>query len=205
MITASHNEPEWNGMKFVVNGRGIVQAEFDRIVRRRRDRPRGSGAATVRLGPTPSYTGELVEMAGEGSCEGVKVAVDLNGGAAIAHAPAILRALGCDVSVTGWDTRGLQQDDRPDQRRPGCFCEDGQGEGLRCGLRLRLRRRQARPCRQRREEQDGGLHAHPGHQGDTPRTPGPTVVVSADTTQAVDEVVTELGGRSTGPRWERRT
>ena len=33
MVTASHNEPEWNGLKFVVNGRGINQAEFDEVLR----------------------------------------------------------------------------------------------------------------------------------------------------------------------------
>ncbi len=34
IVTASHNEPEWNGLKFVVNGRGINQAEFDEILRK---------------------------------------------------------------------------------------------------------------------------------------------------------------------------
>ena len=198
MITASHNEPEWNGMKFVLNGRGVVQAEFDRIVRPRRDRShRGrdrrpcSGTEALRT------TGELVKMAGEGSCDGVKVAVDLNGGAAIAHAPAILRALGCDLAVIGGTPGALQQDDRPDQRRPGAPDQDGQREGLRCRVRLRLRWRQASPCRRRREEEDGGLHAHPRHEGDPPRASRDrSVVVSTDTTQAVDDVVSELGGKT---------
>ena len=34
IVTASHNEPEWNGLKFVVNGRGINQSEFDEIMRK---------------------------------------------------------------------------------------------------------------------------------------------------------------------------
>ena len=86
MITASHNEPEWNGLKFVLNGRVVGQTEFDRILKPLRDRSH-RGGGSVRSGPRPSYDRELVKMAGEGSCDGVKVAVDLNGGAAIAHAP----------------------------------------------------------------------------------------------------------------------
>src|SRR5271169_899431 len=46
MITASHNEPEWNGIKFVLNGRGVVQSELDRILRPRRDGAWKAAAAT---------------------------------------------------------------------------------------------------------------------------------------------------------------
>ena len=38
MITASHNEPEWNGLKFVLNGRVVGQTEFDRILKPLRER-----------------------------------------------------------------------------------------------------------------------------------------------------------------------
>ena len=44
MITASHNEPEWNGMKFVLNGRVVRQAEFDRIVKPLGTAPTGAEA-----------------------------------------------------------------------------------------------------------------------------------------------------------------
>ncbi len=196
MITASHNEPEWNGMKFVLNGRGVVQAEFDRIVRHGRDRPRGSGPATVRRGPTPSYAGELVKKSGEGSCDGVKVAVDLNGGSAIAHAPAILRALGCDLSVLG-GTPGLfsrKIDPTNDDlvllsktvRDRGCdvgFAFDCDGD------RLVLVDNAGR-------NRTGDYMLTLAMKETLPGLRDRSVVVSADTTQAIDDVVSELGGKT---------
>jgi phosphomannomutase len=41
---------------------------------------------------------DLVKRFGEGSCEGVRVALDLGGGAAIAHAVPLFRRLGCAVT-----------------------------------------------------------------------------------------------------------
>ncbi|MGD0636487.1 MAG: hypothetical protein ABSA72_00410 [Nitrososphaerales archaeon] len=195
MITASHNEPEWNGMKFVLNGRVVGQAEFDRILKPLRDRSHRSGGS-VRAGPRPSYDGELVRMAGEGSCEGVKVAVDLNGGAAIAHAPGILRALGCDLSVIGGT--------------PGVFSRriDPTNDELEL-LTKTVRERHcdvgfAFDCDgDRLVLVDGGGAKRTGDYMLTlaikeilPGLKDRSVVVSTDTTQAIDDVVSELGGRT---------
>ena len=46
----------------------------------------------------PVYVDDLVRLFGEGSGEGVRVAVDLGGGAAISHAVPLLNRLGCAVS-----------------------------------------------------------------------------------------------------------
>jgi phosphomannomutase len=195
MITASHNEPEWNGLKFVLNGRVVGQAEFDRILKPLRDRSH-RGGGSVRSGPRPSYDRELVKMAGEGSCDGVKVAVDLNGGAAIAHAPAILRTLGCDLSVIG-GTPGVfsrRVDPTNDDlelltktvRERHCDvgfafdCDgdrlvlvDGEGTKRTGDYMLTLAIKEILPGLQDR-----------------------SVVVSTDTTQAIDDVVSELGGKT---------
>jgi phosphomannomutase len=196
MVTASHNEPDWNGVKFILGGRGVVQADLDRILK-----PRGSGASTggvqrVRKGPRPSYDRDLVALAGEMSCEGVKVAADLNGGAAVAHAPAILRELGCDLTVLG-GTPGIFSrtiDPAIDAlellRRTvvekGCdvgFAFDCDGD------RLVL--------------VDGDGKKRSGDHMLTlavkeilPGVADRTVVVSTDTTRAIDDVVAELGGRT---------
>jgi phosphomannomutase len=196
MITASHNEPEWNGIKFLLNGRGVVQSELDRILKRHRDGSRAAGAASERPGPRPSYNAELVKIAGEGSCDGVKVATDLNGGAAIAHAPAILRALGCDLTVLGGTpglfSRSIDPTNDPLELLTRTVSEKvcDVGFAFDCdGDRLVL--------------VDGGGRKRSGDYMLTlaikemlPGLRDRSVVVSADTTQAIDDVVSELGGRT---------
>jgi len=196
MISASHNEPEWNGIKFILDGRGVIQAEFDQILKPRRRGVQRVWNGLVRPGPRPSYVSELVSMAGEGSCDGVKVAVDLNGGAAIAHTPAILRALGCDLTVLGGTAGVFSRNVDPTNddlqlltrtvREKGCavgFAFDCDGD------RLVL--------------VDSGGRKRTGDYMLTlaikeilPGLQDRSVVVSADTTQAIDDVVSELGGKT---------
>ena len=105
MVTASHNEPEFNGLKFVIDGAGIGKETFDAVVGK-------SGqvgefrAGSIREGRNPSYVADLLERFGPGSCEGVKVALDLGGGAAIAHAVPLLTRLGCEVASVN-DSYGI--------------------------------------------------------------------------------------------------
>ena len=150
----------------------------------------------MKPGPRPSYDRELVRMAGEGSCGGVRVAIDLNGGAAISHAPAILRALGCDLAVIGGT--------------PGVFSRriDPTNDDLEL-LTKTVRERHcdvgfAFDCDgDRLVLVDGEGTKRTGDHMLTlaikeilPSLGNRTVVVSTDTTQAVDEVVSELGGRT---------
>jgi phosphomannomutase len=196
MITASHNEPEWNGMKFILNGRGVVQAEFDLILRPHGDGAKKAGSAAVRPGPRPSYATELVKMAGEGSCQGVKVAADLNGGAAIAHTPAILRELGCDLSVLGGSAGVFSRSIDPTNddlvlltetvREKGCdvgFAFDCDGDRLVLVDSAGRRR-------------TGDYMLTLAIKEILPGLRNRSVVVSADTTQAIDDVVSELGGKT---------
>ena len=98
MVTASHNEPQYNGLKFVEGGAGIgkgtLEAVLDGMKPSRGEYRRGVSKA----GRHPSYVEDLVKEFGEGSCGGMKVAVDLGGGAAISHAVPLLTRLGCEVS-----------------------------------------------------------------------------------------------------------
>lgn len=96
MVTASHNEPEFNGMKFVVGGAGVGEDLFKAVMEGSGTKGQ-FGAGSVRQGGRPSYVGDLVAIFGEGSCEGLRVALDLGGGAAISHSPQLLRRLGCEV------------------------------------------------------------------------------------------------------------
>jgi phosphomannomutase len=195
IVTASHNEPEWNGLKFVVNGRGINQVEFDEVLRKS---PRGDGATSPGRVVRPegfSYNRELVEMAGEGSAQGVRVVLDLNGGAAIGHAPEILRALGCEVSTIG-DTRGIfSRTIDPTNDPLEVLCKAVKKEGADVGFafdcdgdRLALVDSEGRA---RTGDYMLTLAIKEALPGVSPKD----VVVSVDTTQAIDEVVKESGGQ----------
>ena len=98
MVTASHNEPQFNGLKFIEAGAGIRQGTLEAVLARGGASRDGFGAGVVRPGGRPSYVDDLVEVYGAGSCEGVKVAVDLGGGAAISHTVPLLQRLGCKVT-----------------------------------------------------------------------------------------------------------
>ncbi len=98
MVTASHNEPEFNGLKFIVEGMGVGKETFDAIVGEKRGRQGLFGSGTTRAASRPVYVDDLVSRFGAGSCEGVRVALDLGGGAAISHSAQLLKRLGCEVS-----------------------------------------------------------------------------------------------------------
>ena len=98
MVTASHNEPEFNGLKFLVEGAGVGQQMFGQIVGGETARSAPFEYGAVKKAHGPAYAADLVERFGAGSCKGVKVAVDLGGGAAITHAVPLLEQLGCDVT-----------------------------------------------------------------------------------------------------------
>ena len=91
VVTSSHNPVGWNGLKFVLEGRGINQPELDEVVRGRgsMDGPWGSSFEA-----TSTYLEDLHRVVGDipGS---PAVLVDGGGGAASEMAPAALRMLGC--------------------------------------------------------------------------------------------------------------
>lgn len=91
VVTSSHNPIEWNGLKFVLDGRGINQSELDEVVRGRgaMGGPWGSSAEA-----TTSYLEDLHRVVGDipGS---PAILVDGGGGAASKMAPAALEMLGC--------------------------------------------------------------------------------------------------------------
>ena len=106
MVTASHNEPEFNGLKFLLGGAGVGQEIFDRIIGGQTSRSAPFEYGVVKKARTASYVGDLVERFGVGTCGGVRVAVDLGGGAAIPHAVPLLKQLGCEVTSMN-DSSGI--------------------------------------------------------------------------------------------------
>jgi phosphomannomutase len=97
MITASHNEPEFNGLKFLTDGAGIGRDIFEKLVDGKEGPAGEFQPGYMKPAARPSYDDDLVGRFGAASFQGVKVALDLGGGAAIPHAVPMLRRLGCDV------------------------------------------------------------------------------------------------------------
>lgn len=195
IVTASHNEPAWNGLKFVVDGRGINQEELEKILRSGRTSGGHPAPGSDRVPDGFSYNSELVEMTGEKCGEGVKVVLDLNGGAAIGHAPVILRRLGCNVLTIG-DTYGVfSRTIDPTNDPLDVLCKTVKKEGADAGFafdcdgdRLALVDNEGRA-------RTGDYMLTLAIKEAFEDAEKKDVVVSVDTTQAVDEVVKEAGGR----------
>jgi phosphomannomutase / phosphoglucomutase len=195
MVTASHNEPEFNGLKFIVNGAGIGQETFDAVVAGGKRRSEGFGGGSLKTASRCTYVDDLVEWFGVGSCDGAKVAVDLGGGAAISHAVPVLRRLGCEVSSLN-DSYGVFNrrvdpvaDDlgllRRVVKQKGCDV----GLGFDCdGDRLVIVDSAGR-------KRSGDFMLSLALSELLSATGEKKVVVSTDTTQAVDDVAKKAGAQ----------
>jgi len=95
VITSSHNPLEWNGIKFIINGRGINEKELPIIIENQE-------ILKSKIGIEEQITSSYLEDAKEfiGSIENQpEVVIDIGGGAAKEFAPNLLRQLGCNVKV----------------------------------------------------------------------------------------------------------
>lgn len=96
-LTASHNPPEWGGLKFVMKGgRGIFEEELDRLSGIRSSEAAGDRSASGEyVTQAGTYVKDVVSYVGEGVCHGIKVALDLGGGVGCLFAPHIFGKLAC--------------------------------------------------------------------------------------------------------------
>lgn len=95
VITSSHNPLEWNGIKFIINGRGINEKELPIIIENQE-------ILKSKIGIEEQITSSYLEDAKEliGSIENQpEIVIDIGGGAAKEFAPNLLRQLGCNVKV----------------------------------------------------------------------------------------------------------
>ena len=95
IISSSHNPIEWNGLKFIIEGRGINERELPQIIEEQELQKSKIGSETK---ITSSYVEEAKSMIGDINGQ-PKIAVDIGGGAAREVAPDLLRKIGCQVSV----------------------------------------------------------------------------------------------------------
>ena len=93
IITSSHNPLEWNGLKFVVDGRGINESELEYMIK---ERPFPKGKIGTELETKSDYLEEVVGLIGSVKAK-PRIALDVGGGAAFKVAPQLLKRLGCKI------------------------------------------------------------------------------------------------------------
>jgi len=97
MVTGSHNAPEYNGLKVVLAGESLSADQIQDIYRRIVEDNLNSGQGTInRQDLVPDYINRItedVQLLGS-----LKLVIDCGNGAASVVAPALFRALGCEVT-----------------------------------------------------------------------------------------------------------
>ena len=104
IVTASHNPLEWNGLKFIIEGRGLFESELSEMLAASTKLSEGAGKE---YSATTSYVDEVAELVGKG---GGKVGVDAGGGAACGYAEQLFKKMGHKYysinGVAGVSSRG---------------------------------------------------------------------------------------------------
>lgn len=117
-VTGSHNPKDYNGFKMVLAGRAIYGDEIQDL---RRVMEAGSaklapGGSVRKVDVTEAYTQRIVgdiKLA-----RPLKIVVDSGNGIAGASAPAILRAIGCEVTELFSEVDGEFPNHHPDPSKP---------------------------------------------------------------------------------------
>ena len=95
VISSSHNPIEWNGMKFIIEGRGINEKELPKIIEHQE-------VKATKIGGEESISSSYIEDAKKiiGNIEDrPEIVVDIGGGAARKFAPDLLKQIGCNVQI----------------------------------------------------------------------------------------------------------
>lgn len=95
IITSSHNPVQWNGLKFIIKGRGPNEKEFDEILK---EKPLQKSRIGSEEKITSSYVAHAVKIIGRAK-DRPRVVVDVGAGAAAKVAPTLLKKIGCRVKV----------------------------------------------------------------------------------------------------------
>ncbi|MBU0500113.1 MAG: phosphomannomutase/phosphoglucomutase [Gammaproteobacteria bacterium] len=117
MVTGSHNPPEYNGLKVVINGHGLhgqgIKAIYDRAVEGRFLIGNGTRMEQSLI---PDY---IQRVCNNLTLQGtLRVVVDCGNGVAGRVAPDLLRALGCEVKELFTKVDGTFPNHHPDPSRP---------------------------------------------------------------------------------------
>lgn len=95
VVSSSHNPIKWNGMKFIIDGRGINEQELPKIIEHQE-------IIKSKIGTEQNFFSSYIEEVQKivGKIENnPEVVVDIGGGAAKEFAPKLLKNSGCKVQV----------------------------------------------------------------------------------------------------------
>ncbi|VWX61981.1 Phosphoglucomutase [Burkholderiales bacterium 8X] len=117
-VTGSHNPKDYNGFKMVMAGRAIYGDEIQalRQVMEQDSAQLAPGGSVRKVDVTEAYTKRIVgdiKLA-----RPLKIVVDSGNGIAGASAPAILRAIGCEVTELFSEVDGNFPNHHPDPSKP---------------------------------------------------------------------------------------
>jgi phosphomannomutase / phosphoglucomutase len=117
MVTGSHNPPDYNGLKMVVDGTTLSGDDIQKLRARIEAGQLASGAGTFRTADiTPAYLDRItghIRLA-----RALKIAVDCGNGVAGAFAPTLFRRLGCEVTEMFCAVDGTFPNHHPDPSKP---------------------------------------------------------------------------------------
>ena len=109
VISSSHNPIEWNGMKFILDGRGINEKELPQIINHQE-------ILKSKIGKIKKIESTYIEDARKiiGNIENFpKIVIDNGGGAAKDFAATLLKNIGCDVEVINKELLGCSRGPDP--------------------------------------------------------------------------------------------
>jgi len=109
VISSSHNPIEWNGMKFILDGRGINEKELPQIINHQE-------ILKSKIGKIKKIESTYIEDARKiiGNIENSpKIVIDNGGGAAKDFAATLLKNIGCNVEVINKELLGCSRGPDP--------------------------------------------------------------------------------------------
>ena len=109
VITSSHNPLEWNGLKFIIDGRGITLDELEIVKNEKNLEKNGIGNEII---SESNYISEAVSIIGKLN-KTQHVTIDIGGGAAKTVAPKLLQEIGCQVETINEELEGCTRGPDP--------------------------------------------------------------------------------------------
>ncbi|MGH1568172.1 MAG: phosphomannomutase [Nitrosopumilus sp.] len=109
VISSSHNPLEWNGMKFIIEGRGINEQELPQIIEHQDVLEKNIG---LEMDLSTSYIEDARKIIGNIE-NNPKIVVDIGGGAAKGFAPELLKEIGCNVEILNENLSGCTRGPDP--------------------------------------------------------------------------------------------
>jgi phosphomannomutase len=109
VISSSHNPIEWNGMKFIIDGRGINEHELPQIIEHQEILKSNIG---IESKISSSYIEDAQKIIGDVQNQ-PEIIVDIGGGAARGFAPELLEKIGCNVTTINEKLEGCTRGPDP--------------------------------------------------------------------------------------------